>query len=121
MNNIDIVDLYLADIFRKQIKPRVIIDYRRVPFVSSFDTNFRITFDDQLMSHVYNGYFFDKDSQSNLSKSMKNGYSILEIKFFRRIPIWFHRIIQAYDLRREPISKYALAIQTNQLGYDTGE
>jgi len=44
----------------------------------------------------------------------------LEVKFFRRIPPWFHRIIQAYDLRRLSISKFARGMEVCGFAEDTG-
>ena len=46
------------------------------------------------------------------------GFTILEIKFYRRIPIWFHRIIQAHDLRRVSFSKFCKGMEATDQAVD---
>ena len=46
---------------------------------------------------------------------MYSDYKIMEVKFFRRIPLWFHRLIQKYNLKRVSISKFVVGMKF--LGY----
>ncbi|MBT6601641.1 MAG: VTC domain-containing protein [Nitrospina sp.] len=39
------------------------------------------------------------------------GFTILEVKFHRRIPAWFHRIIQVHNLRRVSFSKFCKGME----------
>jgi hypothetical protein len=43
--NVPLVERFVFDCERRQLLPRVLVDYRRRPYVSDFDLNFRITFD----------------------------------------------------------------------------
>ncbi len=110
---------FVFEYYKKKLKPKVLIDYTRKPFVNNHGLYFRLTFDQNL-------------SCSNLSNSLKNisvnqkiickaGFSILEVKFERSIPLWFHRIIQTYNLRRESISKFVLGMCYTNLGEETSD
>ena len=51
----------------------------------------------------------------------KAGFTILEVKFDRSIPLWFHRIIQSYNLTRQSISKFVLGMCYTNLGQETSD
>ena len=109
---VDLVDRFLFDAFRRSIKPKLLVDYVRRPYVSAYDMNFRVTFDSVLMSAKANALFPPNGEHWVHSFS---GYTILEVKFHRRIPAWFHRIIQAHNLRRVSFSKFCKGMEaTNQ-------
>mgnify|MGYP006130979537 FL=1 len=57
----------------------------------------------------------------NQSVLCKAGYTILEVKFDRSIPAWFHRIIQSYNLKRQSISKFVLGMTYTRLGVETSD
>ena len=40
------------------------------------------------------------------------------LQFKRRIPSWFHRLVQSYQLRRVSISKYCEGMITSGLAVD---
>jgi len=100
---------------RKRIKPMVLVDYIRRPYTSEFDLNFRITFDDRLNAVAVDQLFV---GQEQSWKHHLPGYTILEVKFHRRIPAWFHRILQAYNLRRLSISKFCKGMESCNLAID---
>lgn len=109
---VDLVDRFLFDAFRRSLKPKLLVDYVRRPYVSSYDMNFRVTFDSVLMSVKANTLFPPSWESWRCSFA---GYTILEVKFHRRIPAWFHRIIQAHNLRRVSFSKFCKGMEaTNQ-------
>ena len=107
-----LVDRFLFDAFRRSLKPKLLVDYVRRPYVSAYDMNFRVTFDSVLMSAKTDS-LFPPDGE-NWRHSFA-GFTILEVKFHRRIPAWFHRIIQAHNLRRVSFSKFCKGMEaTNQ-------
>ena len=57
----------------------------------------------------------------NFPMKYKPGNSILEVKFERSMPAWFHRIIQSYDLRRESISKFVLGVCNCKIREETSD
>ena len=110
---------FVFEYFKKKLKPKVLVDYNREPFINKHGLYFRLTFDRNLKS-------------KNLNKSIKNifkgqdlmckaGYTILEVKFDRSIPLWFHRIIQSYNLTRQSISKFVLGMCQTDLGEETSD
>ena len=110
---------FVFEYYKKKLKPKVLVDYNREPFINKHGLYFRLTFDQNLKC-------------KNLDKNLKNilinqnlmckaGYTILEVKFDRSIPLWFHRIIQTYNLRRQSISKFVLGMCYTNLGKETSD
>ena len=117
--NNKIIKNFIFDSLRKNLKPIIKIDYYRRPYIISNGLYFRLTFDTNLSSSKINKLnFLDKNEVNKLCKA---GQTILELKFERNIPAWFHRIIQSYNLRRMSISKYVLGMCYSSLGYETSE
>ncbi len=102
------------ELYRKQIRPVVLVDYERRPYVSRFDPEFRLTFDCQLQTTASETMF---PSETQM-RSMLPGYTVMEVKFRYHLPSWFHRIIQAYELRRRSISKICTGTQALGLQLD---
>ena len=117
-NNL-IISNFIFDVFRKNLQPKVRVDYYRKPYIVSNGLYFRLTFDNQISSSKVSNLDFKKDNQHNIL--CKAGFTVLELKFERSIPAWFHRIIQSYDLQRRSISKYVLGMCYCKLGYETSE
>ena len=105
--------------YKKKLKPKILIDYERVPFINKHGLYFRLTFDHNLscikLNNKLNNNVLDKRIEC------KSGFTILEVKFERSIPLWFHRIIQSYNLRRQSISKFVLGMCYAKLGTETSD
>ncbi|MEO0108720.1 MAG: hypothetical protein ABIK62_06075, partial [candidate division WOR-3 bacterium] len=41
------------------------------------------------------------------------GYFIFEVKFYMFLPRWIPMLVQAFDLQRQALSKYALGIEAH--------
>jgi SPX domain protein involved in polyphosphate accumulation len=117
--NNSLIEEFIFDVFRKNIKPRVLIDYKRKPLITKHGLYFRLTIDNDLRTSKTNLLFHD--NEFFLSKKCKPGYTILEVKFERSIPAWFHRTIQAYDLKRQSISKCVYGVCNLKIKHDTSE
>jgi len=91
------------------------VDYIRRPYVSAYDMNFRVTIDSTLLTTATNQLF--PSSSSNWLESLA-GHTILEVKFNRRIPAWFHRILQSQNMRRLSFSKFVQGMETTGLAID---
>ena len=88
--------------FRRRIQPYALIDYQRRPFISRFDPEFRLTFDEDLRVTRTDRLF---PKSTDRSMRVAPGYTVMEVKFRHHLPSWFHRIIQGYELRRLSFSK----------------
>ena len=94
------------------------MDYSRRPYINDYGLYFRLTFDSHVSSvSTSNLYPSAIDYSSNECRA---GYTILEVKFERSIPPWFHRIIQNYNLRRLSISKFVIGMEQINLAVDDG-
>jgi SPX domain protein involved in polyphosphate accumulation len=105
---IPLIEEFVFNTIRRSTNPVVLVDYLRRPFMSQYDMNFRVTFDSHLRAAATDRLFPDERASWLASDA---GYTIVEIKFFRRIPAWFHRIIQAHNLRRLSISKFCRGME----------
>ncbi|MAF35985.1 hypothetical protein CL622_02605 [archaeon] len=89
-----------------QLKPKLIIQYKRQPFFSRFNKNFRITFDYDLKSAKTNNFNLDRLYLKNTMPHL----AVMEVKFNGGIPPWFSYIIKSNNLRRNSFSKYCHAV-----------
>ena len=117
--NNEMIINFIFDSFRKNLKPLILVDYKRRPYINKFGLYFRLTFDTNLLSSKTNNLFSNDKYSSWLE--CKAGYTILEVKFDRSIPAWFHRIIQCYNLKRKSISKFVLGMSSCGLATETSD
>jgi len=109
------IEGFVYKVVRKRLAPVVLVDYLRRPYTSHYDINFRVTFDGDLRAKPASHIFPDGQRQW---LSCNAGYTIMEVKFHRRIPAWFHRILQAQNLRRLSISKFCRGMEVTGLAED---
>lgn len=108
-------DQFEFDVYKKQIRPVALIDYLRRPYVSRFDPEFRLTFDEQLTAAETPALF---PGPAAVHRKLVPGYTVMEVKFRHHVPAWFHSILQAYELRRRSISKICEGIEALELQSD---
>lgn len=96
------------ELARKHIQPIMLIDYTRRPYFSRHDPEFRLTIDSELHGTRTN-LLFPHAWQNR--RMLLPGYSVMEIKFKDRIPLWFHRMIKNYNLQRRSISKVCKGVE----------
>jgi hypothetical protein len=111
-------DKFEFDLYRKQILPVALIDYVRRPYLSKFDPEFRLTVDEEVRATHTHALFPGHGAPS--PRRIVPGQAIMEVKFRYHMPLWFHRIIQAYQLRRRSISKICEGMQVLELAVDPG-
>ncbi len=97
---------------KRKIEPIMLIDYTRRPYVSKYDPEFRLTLDDHLYGTVTDRLFpGDWDNRQEFLADC----TVMEIKFRNAIPLWFHRIIKNYGLKRVSISKICRGMEACNL------
>ena len=104
----DLIENFIFDYNRKKIYPKILVDYLRKPLVNKYGLYFRLTFDSNLIVAKSRSLFENNSFHNN--KKYKPGTTILEVKFERSMPAWFHRVVQTFNLRRQSISKYVLGV-----------
>ena len=117
--NNNIINSFVFEYYRKKLKPKIILDYLRTPFVNSYGLYFRLTFDKNINCTKINKFINSNFVEQNIL--CKAGYTILEVKFERSIPMWFHKIIQSYELNRISISKFVLGMRYSRQGVETSD
>ena len=114
--NSDFFSNFLYSRARKSLSPCVLVDYHRRPYTNIHGLYFRLTFDSNISASSANELFPDNNTQH--WRQCLHGYTILEVKFDRAIPPWFHRIIQAYQLNRVSVSKFVLGMKDCGIAVD---
>ena len=108
---------FVFDSIRKKNFPRVLVDYKRRPYINKFGLYFRLTFDSNILVSETQNLFTSDNFSSWLE--CRAGYTILEVKFERSIPPWFHRIIQNYEFQRLSISKFVIGMEQCGIAHET--
>lgn len=90
---------------RAGVRPYMLVDYVRRPYVSRFDPEFRLTFDAQITARATDA-MADEFAQA---RGVLRGWTVMEVKFRRRVPLWFQRLVQGLELRRQSLSKVCAA------------
>jgi hypothetical protein len=90
----------------KLYKPKVIVEYMRVAFVSPV-SNIRVTFDQDLHSNINHLDLFSP--VKDMMPVVIEGKQILEIKFNNYFPNHLQKLLSAVASERMAISKYTLA------------
>jgi hypothetical protein len=105
----ELLNGFVYESMRKDLKPMILVDYMRRPYVNNHGLLFRATFDSNIQACLSKA--IHPDIHKVNWKECKAGYTVLEVKFERSIPPWFHRIIQCYNLRRVSISKMVIGME----------
>lgn len=107
-----VLEGFRFDLERRRLRPMMLIDYQRRPYVSKYDPEFRLTFDDDLRATRTASLY---PSAGENARRVLPGCTIMEVKFRYHVPAWFHRILQSYELRRRSISKVCKGMEAWQL------
>jgi len=98
--------------------PIILIRYLRQAFEGTSEDRVRVTFDRQLCYKVMEEPQVRLGGSGWRCHALTTGYTILEIKFTGRYPIWLCRLVREFDLEVTPVSKYATSLtQASRLGF----
>ena len=89
----------------KRLRPKVIVNYERVPFVCK-QGNVRITFDRNISSSDRFDLFFEKELPQY--PILPAGEHVLEVKFDEFLPSYIRQQLETGHLRQTSFSKYYL-------------
>lgn len=106
--DVPLIESFVYESIRKMLAPCVLVDYIRRPYMSEFDMNFRATFDSSVRATATYRLFPGAEQSWY---GIEQGKTILEVKFNRRIPAWFHRGLQAHGMHRLSISKFCRGME----------
>ena len=97
------------------LRPKVIVDYDRIPFVYP-DGNVRMTLDMNLCSSNHTELFLEEHTDAR--PVLKEGQALMELKFDDFIPGFLLNALSLDGLRRTSFSKYYLCRKFNLDGRD---
>lgn len=101
-----VVQEYDVERFRRSLAPKVLVRYRREPYLGRFNKNFRVTFDYNITACESEDIFAQTHDRSVLADGV-----VMEIKFNGRLPRYIREIIESYNLERVAYSKYCKAAE----------
>ena len=111
-----LIEQFIFDCYRKNLSPKILVDYNRTPYINKSGLYFRLTFDNNIVS-LSNSNLYSTSLNSGWRECLA-GFTILEVKFESSIPAWFQRIVQSYQLQIRSISKFVIAADTLGLASD---
>lgn len=115
VSNHDNTRRFFYQILSRNMRPVVNVIYEREPFLGANldpENDFRLTFDLHLRSMAYpsvDQLFGDEGAHFAFP-----GFFILEVKFNRYCPAWIKPVLEDFQLRKEPASKYVGTINSNR-------
>lgn len=101
----NLIRKFLIDHKLKQLKPSVIVDYKRLAFTYPL-SEVRITFDSKIKSGLYNYNLFDIDATTY--SVIDDNQVVLEVKFNEFLPEPIAIILETVPTLRQAFSKFAL-------------
>lgn len=108
-NSLDDAEKFLHHIYKRTLKPVVLVVYEREAFYSKFDGRLRLTFDKNLRYNLFPS--MDKlYNDDNLKPSMP-AHFVFEVKFGHGFPKWLTNILTEFKLSRMAISKYTICLE----------
>ena len=111
-----LIEQFVFDCYRKNLSPKILVDYNRTPYINKSGLYFRLTFDNNIIS-MSNSSLYSTGLNFGWRECLA-GFTILEVKFESSIPAWFQRIVQSYQLQIRSISKFVIATDTLGLASD---
>ena len=98
-----IVNKFLFDYYTRLLRPKIIVDYIRFPYVYD-EGDVRVTFDCQISYSGSCSLFLSKDLA--LTPVMPVGQELMEIKYTDYFPDYLYQSLNLGSLREETFSKF---------------
>ena len=108
INNREVLKEFINMIKTKNLKPSVIVDYKRLAYTYKFE-DVRITFDEDIKSGRFNHDLFNE--KISLYKALEDDGVILEVKYNNKLPKFINDIIKTVPMIRIAASKFALCTE----------
>lgn len=86
------------------LRPRVVVDYKREPYVYG-PGNVRITFDSDIRTSLYENHLFEKEL---LTAPVDQGGILMEVKYDAFLPEIMQMAVRVPNRKAEAFSKYAV-------------
>lgn len=93
-----------------QLIPKAYLAYDRIALFGKEDSEFRVTFDQNIRSRDF-ALTLEKDTET--TQLLKDGYYIMEVKISNAMPLWFVKILTELEIRSTSFSKYGNVYRKN--------
>lgn len=100
-----------------EIRPSVFLSYERSAFYSRTDSDFRMTFDENIL---FRNYDLSLTKGSYGEPLLQNHMVLLEVKTALGIPIWLTHILSEHHIYKTSFSKYGSAYKIMLMSNETG-
>lgn len=107
-----VLDEWRFHIMRQNLKPKILVEYDRLPFIPKGNQDIRITIDRNLHYAMMRNLKMDFGAQTKRVEAMKQ-YCVVEIKYKNFLPAWTHRLIRKYNMRNDAFSKFTESVIYN--------
>ena len=104
---VDEIDYFLK--YYGNLHPTVFLSYEREAFFAKDNSDFRVTFDENILCRQSN-LSLESDIGGNLI--LANGLTLMEIKCSGGIPLWMTEVLSKEHIYKTAFSKYGTAYQT---------
>ncbi|MBC7774559.1 MAG: polyphosphate polymerase domain-containing protein [Phycisphaerae bacterium] len=114
IKNPDNARRFFYQILSRNLRPVINVIYEREPYIgknTNLENDFRVTFDLHLRSVGYPSV--DRLYDESGATYAFPGFFILEVKFNQFCPDWVKPILEEFQMRKEPASKYVGTINSN--------
>ncbi|OHA30094.1 MAG: hypothetical protein A3G52_02345 [Candidatus Taylorbacteria bacterium RIFCSPLOWO2_12_FULL_43_20] len=101
----EFIDKFSHLYIKGRYRPHIIVKYRRAAFLDSFISKIRITFDSNISA-----CFANEDFREDFMTPVHFGSTIMEAKFNDKLPWWFTKAVENFDLKRSDFSKYSRSV-----------
>lgn len=92
--------------YYEDLKPAIFLSYEREAYYALDNSDLRITFDENILFRTEN---IDLTQNVYGDKILEDGYSIMEIKYSKWIPLWLTKILSKEKIYKTRYSKYGTA------------
>lgn len=107
-----VVSRFLFDYFTKGLRPVVIVEYEREPFVFE-EGDVRVTFDENIAYSGDCGRFLESDL--HLIPLTGIGRQLLEVKYTEFLPTIIHSALNMGTMRQTSFSKFYLCVKNEKI------
>lgn len=99
----------MQNIITSSAKPKIVVRYKRKPYIASTSSALRVTFDSGLQACRKTN--LDRNIFMTPIDEINRKGIILEVKSNFAIPQWLGGIIRNYNLKKDAISKYTYGVE----------
>ncbi len=92
--------------YYENLEPAVFLSYEREAYNALDNSDLRITFDENIL---FRNTDIDLKKDAYGDKILSDGYSVMEIKYSRWIPLWLTKVLSQEKIYKTRYSKYGTA------------